>query len=398
MSSKEILVFITLGTETFLVGKLYCYNNKGRESASFEYDKVWLNNPERFALEPVLTLTNGQQHTEKALFGSIGDSAPDRWGRILMQRANKTNKTLFELDYLLGVNDFIRQGALRFSTDGINFLAENKNNSIPPLVKLPDLLYASEKFLEKNETSEDLKLLLAPGSSLGGARPKASIIDKDGSLAIAKFPRKDDDFDMVSWEAVALKLAQIAKITTTYFRLEKILNKSVLIVKRFDRINNNRIPFISAMSMLNASDNDKIQYSYIDIAYSIMEYGINPEKDLEELWRRMVFNILINNTDDHLRNHGFLYQRGGGWTLSPAYDLNPNLDKSVFATSIDDTGANNTVENAIRVAKEFRLSNDKVNEILKEIKEALADWRKIAKAFDINKGEISKMERIFDGC
>ncbi len=395
MSSKEILVFITLEKETFPVGKLYCYNNKGRESASFEYDKSWLNNPEKFALEPILKLTNGQQYTEKALFGSIGDSAPDRWGRILMQRANKTNKTLFESDYLLGVNDFIRQGALRFSTDGTNFLAENKNNSIPPLVKLPDLLYASEKFLEKNETNEDLKLLLAPGSSLGGARPKASIIDKDGSLAIAKFPRKDDELDIVSWEAVALKLAQMAKITTTKFRLEKILNKSILIVKRFDRLDNNRIPFISAMSMLNAIDNDEIEYNYTDIAYSIMEYGANPEKDLEELWRRMAFNIIINNTDDHLRNHGFLYKRKIGWILSPAYDLNPNLDKIIFATTIDDSGSNNTIERAIKIAKEFRLSDNKINEILKDIKDAVVNWKLIAKSFGINSNEIKRMEKIF---
>lgn len=189
----------------------------------------------------------------------------------------------------------------------------------------------------------------------------------------------------------------MAKIKTVTFRLEKISNKPVLIARRFDRLNNNgRVPFISAMSILNATDNDNIQYSYMDIAYSIMEYGANPKEDLEELWKRMVFNIAINNTDNHLRNYGFIYRRNMGRTLSPAYDLNPSLDKLIFATAIDDSGTNNTIEKAVKLAKEFRLSDKKVNKILKDIKEAIINWKNVAKAFGINNSEIIRMRSVFD--
>jgi len=386
-----------LGKDTLPVGVLWFYNRKGRQSSSFEYNREWLNSPNRFALEPALTLTEGTFHTnnEQFLFGAIGDSAPDRWGRVLMQRANDTGQSLTELDYLLGVNDEIRQGALRFSQVEGKYLASSDKNSIPPLIKLPELFSASEKFLANNETAEELRLLLVPGSSLGGARPKTSLIDKDGSLAIAKFPRKDDDMDIVRWEAVALSLAKKAGINIPEFRLETIFKKSVLIIKRFDRINGERIPFLSAMSMLGATDNDGQIHSYVDIANALRQYGAQPNKDREDLWRRMTFNIMISNTDDHLRNHGFLYADGHGWILSPAYDLNPDINKKVFATAIDYTGAQNTLDLALHNIAPFNLSLKRAKEILDEVKTAVADWHTTAKSFGISKHDSEKMKAAF---
>jgi len=392
--SREILVSIKLNNKTLPVGKLWSYFRKGRASAAFEYNKEWLRNPKRFALEPALLLTEGQHYTEKALFGAIGDSAPDRWGRILLRRANTSGRTLSEIDYLLGVNDEIRQGALRFSEnqDG-QYLASSNINSIPPFIKLPQLLSAAENFTDNRESAEELKLLLAPGSSLGGARPKASVLDKDGSLCIAKFPKKDDETDIVRWEAAALSLAQSAGINVPRWRLENILGKHVLIISRFDRSGKERIPFLSAMSMLGASDNDGV-HSYTEIAEVLAMHGAQPDKDMEELWRRMVFGIAISNTDDHLRNHGFLYTETG-WTLSPVYDLNPNSEKTNFSTSIDYTGAASTIELALKTAENFRLSGKQAAQILEQVKNAVSDWEKTAMSLGIPEQEINNMRSAF---
>ena len=233
MSSREIYVSIALGDEKHFVGRLWCHYRKGRERAAFEYDEGWLQHEEHFALEPALALTAGAFHTlaDQSLFGSIGDSSPDRWGRVLMRRAEaqrarsagETQRTLGEVDFLLGVNDEARQGALRFSDSPEGpFLASREYRAIPPLVDLPEILSAAERFLDEDESSEDLRLLLAPGSSLGGARPKASVRDDDGQLTIAKFPRKDDENNTVVWEAVALELAEMAGLTVPSWKLLKI--------------------------------------------------------------------------------------------------------------------------------------------------------------------------------
>ena len=393
--NKEIFVSIMLDDTTLPVGKLWCYNRKGRESASFEYNNEWLANPRRFALEPALALTVGTHYTDKSLFGAIGDSAPDRWGRILMQRANDTGRTLLETDYLLGVHDETRQGALRFSRSPNGpYLADSEKNAIPPLIKLPDLLLASEKFMDDRATAEELKLLLAPGSSLGGARPKASVLDKNNHLAIAKFPRKDDETDVVRWEAVALTLAKAAGIHLPAFRLENIAGKAVLIIQRFDREGKQRIPFLSAMSMLGAFDTDGLVHCHTEIAHILVQHGAQPNKDLEELWRRMVFEIMISNKDNHLRNHAFLYT-GAGWVLSPAYDLNPSIEKSNFAVAIDDTGAHNTIPLAVKAAKHCRLSGQREKEILEEVTSAVANWRKVAKSFGISESHTEQMKSAF---
>lgn len=408
MSSREIIVWISLGSETIRVGSLWFNFRGNKESASFEYDKNWLKHPERFALEPALKLSEGAFHTKPgiSLFGSIGDSAPDRWGRVLMRRyevakakeQNRTPKTLLEIDYLLGVNDESRQGALRFSTveDEKLFLFPKNEFSIPPLVYLPKLLSATEKFISDNETTQDLKLLLAPGSSLGGARPKASIRDRDGNLAIAKFPRKDDEFNVVKWEAVTLTLAKKAGIKVPPYRLEIIAEKPVLIISRFDRENNKRIPFISAMSMLGAHDNE--QHSYLEIASALAQYGASPDEDMKELFRRIVFTIMVSNTDDHLRNHGFIYERNKGWKLSPAYDINPTpleIAPHILTTLIDFYDNTASIETAISIAKEFRLKKQEALLIIEEVATSIKQWRNIAFEFNLSKQECDKMSSAF---
>lgn len=408
MVNQTVLVSISLQEETLPVGKLWYHNKHNKISTSFEYDQTWLNHREKFALEPALQLTTGSFHTQAGmhLFGSIGDSAPDRWGRILMRRAhlakyknqNTPVPTLSEIDYLLGVNDEARQGALRFSLPGSErtYLASKSEKAIPPLVYLPKLLTATEHLLEDQESTEDLQLLLAPGSSLGGARPKASIRDKDGSLAIAKFPQKNDELNVVLWEAVSLTLAKRAGIKTPDWHVENILNKPVLIIKRFDRAQNQRIPFLSAMSMIQAQDNE--QHSYLELAYALSQQGASPKADKEELWRRIVFSIAINNTDDHLRNHGFIYERFQGWRLSPAYDINPtptHIKPRILTTAIDLENTTACLDLALSVSEEFGLHKNKANEIIQQVLSAVGDWHTCAKHLGISKRECDWMESAF---
>lgn len=408
MSSQPIYVSIELGEETLKVGKLWFHQRGTRQSASFEYDPDWLKHSEKFALDPALQLTSGVFHAtpDQILFGAIGDSAPDRWGRVLMRRAESVRaksareaaRTLSEADYLLGVNDEARQGALRFSLEnGGPYLTSKNKKSIPPFIDLPRLLSATERYLNDDETAEDLKILLAPGSSLGGARPKASVRDKDNHLAIAKFPKKDDEFNVVVWEAVALTLAEKAGIKTTKWRLESILDKPVLLLRRFDRQSNQRVPFLSAMSMLGAKDNDP--HSYLEIAYAITQYGASPNSDLEELWRRIIFTVLISNTDDHLRNHGFLYERHKGWRLSPAYDVNPNpveIKARMLSTSIDYDDPTASIDLALSVIDDFRIKKARALEIIKEVTLAVNEWRSVATQFGLIKREIDRMASAFE--
>jgi serine/threonine-protein kinase HipA len=408
MSSQQIYVSIQLGEQTHSVGKVWFHQRRARQSASFEYNHDWLKHPERFGLDPALQLTEGVFHTtpDQIIFGSIGDSAPDRWGRVLMRRAEsvrakaaaETARTLSEIDYLLGVNDEVRQGALRFSLnpDGPYLTPKNKD-CIPPLIELPKLLSATERYLNDDETLEDLKILLAPGSSLGGARPKASIRDKDGQLALAKFPNKDDEFNVVIWEAIALTLAKRAGIITADWRLETIMDKSVLILRRFDRSGDNRIPFLSAMSLLGAKDNDS--HSYLEIVYAILQHGANPNSDMEELWRRIVFTVLISNTDDHLRNHGFLYERHKGWRLSPAFDINPTpleVKARLLSTSINFDDPTASIDLALSVIDDFRIKKLRAYEIIKEVTMAVKEWRNVAAQFGLSKKEINRMASAFE--
>jgi len=405
---RQLLTYVELDGVPHLVGRLWARALRGRQSATFEYDATWLANPVRFALEPALALTGHPHNTAlgRAMFGAIGDSAPDRWGRRLILRAEerkaraqkRTPRTLTETDYLLGVGDIARQGALRFAlAEGGPFLAAEDASQVPALVKLPELLTAAMRIAADKETAEDLRLVLAPGSSLGGSRPKASVIDRDGHLLIAKFPQQDDTSNVSLWEAVALTLASKAKIATPEWRLEKIGKRPVLLLRRFDRRAGRRIPFLSAMSMLDAADNN--QHSYLEIADALTQHGAKLEEDHAELWRRIVLTILISNTDDHLRNHGFLYEPEEGWRLSPAYDLNPTpiqIKPRILSTAITQNDTTASLDLAFEVAEHFGLKPKAAKSIAKEIGEAVSKWRRVAKKLGLTANEIERMASAFE--
>ena len=405
MTDTGLLVYLDLEGQPQLVGRLWARARKGRESATFEYDRSWLKHPARFALEPALVLSHGPQHTAagRRIFGAIGDSAPDRWGRLLIQReerrkareAKREPHTLNEVDYLIAVGDIARQGALRFAEkEGGPFLTIGVQ--IPPLVRLAALLDASLRLSADGGTDEDLRLLLAPGSSLGGARPKASIID-DQHLAIAKFPKDDDLIPAIQWEATALSLAAAAGIPTPEWRIEKAGQRQVLLLRRFDRVKEHRIAFLSAMSMLDAQDND--QRSYMEIADALRQYGAKPGEDCAQLWRRIVFSILISNSDDHLRTHGFLYNPTGGWRLAPAYDLNPvpvDIKPRILTTAIDEADGTASLDLAFAVAEHFRLKPDNARKIASEVGNAVKNWRQTAKTLGLSVDQINRVASAFE--
>jgi serine/threonine-protein kinase HipA len=405
---RQVFVYVDLAGATHLVGRLWARVRKDKEGATFEYADAWQENPNRFSLEPALKLGPGPFHTtaDTPMFGAIGDSAPDKWGRALMRRMERRRaeregrvpRTLHEMDYLPLVDDEARAGALRFAeTESGPFLAQEEAKRIPTLVALPKLLAAAEHVIDETDTDEDLQLLFAPGSSLGGARPKASVREKDGQLAIAKFPRKDDEISTVVWEAVALALAHKAGIPVPDARVEAVGKKPVLLVRRFDRDGKWRIPFLSATSMLGAQDRET--HSYLEIVDAIRQSGAAPKADIAALWRRVVFNVLISNTDDHLRNHGFLYEGRDGWRLSPAYDLNPvptDIKPRILTTAINEDDGTASLALAMDVAKYFELDTAKAREIAKQVGKGVSKWRVEAAHHGIAKTEIDRMASAFE--
>ena len=405
---RVIEVFVELDGTSQFAGRLWSRSLKGRESASFEYDKKWIASDVRFALEPLLTIDTGIHHSQpgKPLFGAIGDSAPDRWGRTLMRRAERKNaerekrtqRTLLEIDCLIQVDDRIRQGALRFREAGTTEFLAHGHPAIPPLVELPKLLSASDHILTDTDTDEDLRLLLAPGSSLGGARPKAAVLDADGSLAIAKFPAKGDEYHIELWSCVAFALASKAGINTPRHRLTTVLDQQLLLITRFDREGTTRIPFLSAMSMIGADENQP--HSYLELADAIRQHGANVRKDLKELWRRILFSVLVSNVDDHLRNHGFLYDTDKrGWRLSPAYDLNPvpvDIKPRILCLMIDDRDNSASFDLTVEVGDYFGLVEDDMRAVVIDLVNSISTWRDEAKRIGVSTEEINRMATAFE--
>lgn len=405
---REILVHIDLQAAAHRVGTLWIHSSATGESASFEYATAWRSSLSRFSLQPALEVGEGSFHTEagKSLFGSIGDSAPDRWGRVLMDRReahaaaaeNRARRRLRDSDYLLLVNDFSRQGALRFTEreDG-PFLAEDAATGIPPLVDLDRLLAASERIQARQEVDQDIRDLVDPGASLGGARPKAAVLD-DGRLLIAKFPSRSDDWDVELWEYLCFKMAGRAGIPTPQTRLVKVAGRNVLLLDRFDRREGGvRIPFLSAMSMLDYADGD--HGSYTELAEALSRHGARAREDKKDLWRRMVFNIMVSNVDDHLRNHGFLYAGSAGWRLSPVYDLEPtpeHVKARVLHTRIDLYDGTASLDLAYSVAEEFGLAPDAARGIAKDVGEATKNWANEATRLGADKADIDTMRSAFD--
>jgi serine/threonine-protein kinase HipA len=400
-------VHIDLNGHARQIGIVRSNRARGKETLLFEYAASWLDNPERFSLEPALALTRGTfaPPVGQVIFGSIGDSAPDTWGRRLMQRAERRLAeresravcSLAESEYLLGVSDETRLGALRFRGVGDEVFQAPTHAGVPSLIELGRLLQITERILRDEETAEDIQMIFAPGSSLGGARPKVSIIDQHGHLSIAKFPKETDDYSVETWEEIALRLAERAGIATSKHELIQVADKAVLLSRRFDRAGAMRIPFLSAMSMLGSRDGER--GSYPEIVDALTRHGAQAKTDAHALYRRVVFNVLISNVDDHLRNHGFLWLEKSGWSLSPAYDLNPvpaDIKARVLTTNIDLDEGTCSIDLLEAAAEYFGLSLQQARLIIKEVAAVTATWRNIAKEGGARPAEIHRMASAFE--
>lgn len=392
------------------IGILSAQQAKGKKAFSFEYDSTWIRSKEQMLLDPDITWYTGPQYPNgKENFGVFLDSMPDSWGRKLMKRRaaqkakeeGKPAPTLYDIDYLLGVADESRMGALRFKLDANGpFLDNNLINPTPPMTSIRELQYAAEK-LESDEDSDTVKkwlaILIAPGSSLGGARPKANLKDEHGALWIAKFPSASDTYDKAAWEHLAYQLALKAGIQMAESKIERIAGKyHTFLTKRFDRLNGERIHFASAMTM-TGNNEDTIKENpagYLDIAEFIQFNGAQNTFDLGQLWRRIVFNIAISNTDDHLRNHGFILTKDG-WILSPAFDINPSIDKDGLALNIDSENNALDFELAKSVGGYFHLSDSLMDTIIHDIKTVVSGWKIIAREIGISRSEMEFMGPAF---
>jgi serine/threonine-protein kinase HipA len=403
----DIEVHIDLAGSTHPVGVLRRHPARGGETVTFEYANAWLANRSRFSIDPGLKLGRGAfaPAQRQAIFGAVGDSAPDTWGLRLMQRVERRDaeregrlvRTLSEADYLLDVSDATRLGALRFRWTGEAEFQAPARAGVPSLIELGRLLQVTERILRDEETDEDLQMIFAPGSSLGGARPKASVIDQHGRLAIAKFPKEADDYSIELWEAVALQLAARAGIRTPDNELIRVAGKPVLLSRRFDREGQTRIPFLSALSMMGLKDGDRA--SYPELVDVLTQHGSQAAADARELYRRMVLNVLISNVDDHLRNHGFLWAGRGGWILSPVYDLNPtpvDVRQRVLTTNINLDDGTCDLGLVVSVAEFFGFGAPEAQSIIKEVATVTATWRKVAAGLDARSGEIRRMESAFE--
>ncbi|WP_343703910.1 HipA domain-containing protein [Chitinophaga sp.] len=396
-----------------LMGVLTVGSGRGRETFSFSYNPVWLEGAPALLLDPDLMLYPGPQYVrdEKPNFGLFTDSSPDRWGRVLMERREAYNarqegrraRALMESDYLLGVHDLYRMGALRFKLDPDGpFLNDNTAMAAPPMTSLRTLEEASLA-LERDDAAEDpafsqwLNMLMSPGSSLGGARPKASVVDPQGHLWIAKFPSGRDGWDIGGWEQVSHMLATQAGLNVAQSKAKRYSqDNQTFLSKRFDRTAAGRIHFASAMTLLGKTDgvDAAANVSYLHLAEFIVRHGAAPDEDLEELWRRIVFYICISNSDDHLRNHGFLLTPRG-WRLSPAYDINPVPNATGLSLNISEYGNELELDLAREVAERFRIQEKKREAIIKEVSKVAGHWREVATGIGIPRRDMERMQHCF---
>ncbi len=395
-----------------LMGELRIQMVRRKEVFAFEFDSAWLRSNEARILDPDLQLYAGPQYSDgdKNTFGLFLDSSPDRWGRQLMRRreAIRSRKEgrpplpLQESDYLLGVFDETRMGAIRFKfpADG-DFVNNDRAMAAPPWTGLRELESACRNYEDESQSDDErekwLAMLIAPGSSLGGARPKANVLDPAGSLWIAKFPSRADSADTGAWEMVVHQLARQTGLRLPECRLEKFSrNGSTFLTRRFDRDGRRRIHFASAMTLLGKTDGTDYRdgASYLDLAEFIMQYGAQPDVDLRELWQRIVFNIAVKNTDDHLRNHGFLLTPHG-WTLSPAYDINPNPDGVGLSLNISENDNTLDFSLAQEVAPLFRISAAAAGAFIRQTREYVRHWREVADGCGLTPSARDDMARAF---
>ena len=398
-----------------LMGCLFTDSLRGKEACSFEYEPGWLkrhaNAP---ALDPEFQLYQGRQYApqDKALFGLFSDSCPDRWGRLLMRRREAIDayregrkpRQLLETDYLLGVRDEARMGALRFSLqEGGPFLSCCGDTAAPPWAALRSLEAASLAYEQDKDALNDrwLRQLLAPGSSLGGARPKVNVRAADGELWIAKFPSCRDGQDAGAWEQAAHEMAKACGLNVPDSRLERYSDAgSTYLAKRFDRRGGRRIHFSSAMSLLGKTDGASADTgsSYLELAEFITASGASPREDLPELWKRIVFSMAVSNTDDHLRNHGFLLTPNG-WRLSPAYDVNPVPYGGSLSLNVSLDDARIDADLAVEVSPFFGLRHDDAWKAARSILDSVKrSWRPCAERCGISRASQNAMAPAFSLC
>lgn len=422
LKQKDIYVYIDRTDEhqPIFMGKLNAMPARGKEVFSFEYDAQWLNQKNCFTLDPALHLLSGRHYAplELSNFGVFLDSSPDRWGRFLMTRREaflareegRPERKLLESDYLLGVHDEHRVGAIRFclSEDG-PFLDNNKKFASPPMASLSELEQASLA-LEKKGVEENkhyyqwLNMLIAPGGSLGGARPKASVKDEQHQLWIAKFPSRMDEFDIGAWEMLAYRLGVQSGLNMSVAKLKRFNSENhTYLTKRFDRTKRGgRVHFASAMTLLqrNEGDDASLGASYLELAEFIEQQGAEVVADLSELWHRILFSVCISNVDDHLRNHGFLLEKNG-WVLSPAFDINPVPHADGLKLNISETDNSQSIELVKSVAPYFRLSKHRADEITNKVVAVVKKWRHEATCLGIAPSEQAKMAsafRVVENC
>ncbi|MFL9990724.1 serine/threonine-protein kinase HipA [Burkholderia sp. GAS332] len=392
------------------VGTLYRQTTRTDLPASFAYASSWVDGRHAFMLDPRLELWTDEQYppAKSAAFGVFMDSAPDRWGRVLMERReaaaadreDRPMRNLQEIDFLLGVHDLTRVGALRFQGVEGHFL-DNSADAAPPVTDLATLAYISLRIEEADieklpEYEQWLAMLIAPGTSLGGARPKANFTSLGHDLWIAKFPAKDDRYDIGAWEYIAHRLARKAGIWVPQSELTYVgARYGTFCVERFDRREGSRRMYTSAMTLLERQDGDS-GASYLDIAEYLAGNGAQGhiDDDLTQLFRRVVFNVLVGNRDDHLRNHGFI-REASGWRLSPAFDMNPNPSKREHALTLDGVSALPSLETAIDTAEFYRLDDMQARRIVAEVQDAVNTWREEATALNLSRPEIQRMESVF---
>ena len=396
-----------------LVGELIASVSRDKEILSFEYEKNWIKETHSFQIDPALKLYSGKQFVfdDKTNFGAFLDSSPERWGRTLIARREamlartekRPIKKLLESDFLLGVFDEHRMGGLRFKNTGGPFLDDSKDFATPPWSSIRKLEAISLKLEEDNveynpKYSQWLQMLYAPGSSLGGARPKATVCDQKGNLWIAKFPSLNDEHNVGAWEYVVNRIASQCGLNVPEAKIMNVGSKHhTFLSKRFDRtLSNKRVHFSSAMTLLERKDGESSSngVSYFELVNLLIESGAKTKEDLEELWMRIVFSICISNTDDHLRNHGFLLTKEG-WRLSPAYDLNPNQYGNGLNLNISETSNEQSLELALEVSEVFRIELKRASKIISKIKSEVSKWPQIAKQLKIPKSEQDQLAEAF---
>lgn len=415
INQKTIFVYDDFSTDQpVLMGSLYVNVIKGGESYSFEYDKGWLKKTGlTLTLDPELMPYSGRQYpTGKNIFGLFADASPDRWGRVLMnkrerilaEKEGRKPSKLYDSDYLLGVYDETRMGGIRFKVNSEGpFLSDDKETAAPPWATLRTLEEASRNF-ENDETGlteKWLNQLIKPGSSLGGARPKATVVDTKDQLWIAKFPSKNDENDTGAWEIVAHDLAALCGLNVPEAKLEKFSPLgSTFLIKRFDRLGSKRVHFASAMTLLGKKDGASAAdgSNYLDIAAFIKSYGAQPKKDLIELWKRIVFNMAVTNTDDHLRNHAFILT-DKGWILSPLYDVNPVPYGDELSLNVDEDDNSISIDLAVQTAVKFGISKSDAEAVAEDILQIVRDnWERTAARYALTRRQIEEMRPAFNAC